>query len=123
MSFLYAGNYNNRIYVLADTKVSFSSEAEKNMFCNTILKRSQEEFDKLRMFGIIKNVIINSNTCIGFAGQLKDFNKLLKIIESQNINDIDIIKNIAKKINIESSGKTDFIIAYIGNTMRVFMTI
>ncbi len=85
MRFLYARNYNNEIYMFADTKVSFSSITEQEMFFSRVLNSSEEKLNILKNFGIIKNVVINSNICIGFAGLLKDFNKLLGFIEEQNI--------------------------------------
>lgn len=118
MSFLYAGNYNNKIYMFSDTKVSFSSITEQEIFFSRVLNNSEEKLNILKNFGIIKSVIINNNICIGFAGRLNDFNKLLGFIEEQNIIDLDAIKNKAKEINNNSNNLTDFIIASANKTKK-----
>ena len=111
MSFLFARNYKNKIYILSDTKVSFESSEEQEIFRKGVLNGSEDAYKKLDKFGVIKSVIINDNICVAFAGNLKHFNELLEYIENNNITDIDNINKKAKHINISCSGNTDFIVA------------
>lgn len=116
MSYLYASNKNNKIYMFSDTRVTFSDKEQDILF--NILKKNSEDFENLKKLGIIKNVIINNNICIGSAGVLERFNELLKYIESNRIYDIESIKKKALEINIKYSGDTDFIIAFTSTTNK-----
>ncbi len=111
MSYLYAYYENNKIRMLADTKVTFSENKEDIL--RKILK-NEIDYNNLVKFGVIKNVIINKSICIGSAGELEHFNELLKHIETNKDYDIDSIKNKALDINTKYNDATDFIIAYIG---------
>ena len=114
MSYLYASNKNNNMYIFSDTKVTFSDKEEDILF--NVLKKKTDDFENLKKFGIVKNVIINKNICIGSAGILEHFNELLKYIESNEIYDIENIKSKALEINIKYGRDTDFIIAFTSIT-------
>lgn len=119
MSYLYAYYEKNKIQMFADTKVTFS-ENEKDILKKRL--KNEVDYNNLVKFGIIKNVIINKNICIGSAGKLEHFNELLKYIETNKDYNIDSIKNKALDINIKYNDTTDFIIAYVGvNKKRIYL--
>ena len=76
MSFLFARKTEEYFYILSDTKIN-CSEIKENL-----QKRIGSKKEKLlENYGIIKNVIINSNLCIGCAGIIEYFNELLEYVE------------------------------------------
>ena len=116
MSFLYARNYKKEICVWSDTKVSFSSSEEQEIFQKSVLNGSMAEYHKIDKLGVVKNVIINGNICVAFAGNLKHFNELLEYIEDNRIYDIGSITKKAEQINRKYFGDTDFIVALANNS-------
>lgn len=107
MSFIYAKNLKNRIYVFADSKLSISPNDEGRL----IKRLGKGLYNNIKVFGVIKNVIINGNTCVAAAGFLEDFNVLLKLIDEKKDIKLEEICNEALKIHCEKNGRTDFIIA------------
>ena len=114
MSFLYAGNKNDKLYIMSDSKVTFS-ENEEDMLKKNI---TDKNFTILKKFGIAKNVIINKNICIGSAGILEHFNELLKYIDDNSVTDIELIKNKAFNIHKMNNEDTDFIVAFTSNSIN-----
>lgn len=106
MSFVVAKKYKNKIKVMADNKL-FVNPNDEQMLINEI---GNKNYKDICCLGIIKNVIINKNICICFAGVLEDFNIILKKIDNNKIYDLHSICSIALEINIQKSNRTDFII-------------
>lgn len=111
MSFVYARKYNNKISVYADNKITVSPDDESIL----IKAIGKDDYRKIKLFGIIKNVIINENLCICFAGILEDFNDLLKYVDTKSNYDFDLICKKALEINKSKNNRTDFIICSIKN--------
>lgn len=107
MSFIYARNFKNRIYVFADSKLSTSPNDEGQL----TKYLGKEAYNSIKSLGVIKNVIINENICVASAGVLEDFNILLKLIDDKKISTLDEICNEALRIHCDNRGRTDFIIA------------
>lgn len=107
MSFLYARKLDDRIYVLADTKISYDT-IESDIIIKAI---GRENEYLLRNYGIIKNVIINRDICVGFAGSIRDFNELLEYIDNNKITSIEDINEKALEIHLKNRQETDFIIS------------
>lgn len=62
MSFCYARIEENEMFIGADMKLSTDNiDMIRNFFGDTIA-------DNMKRYGIIKNIIINDNICITFAG-------------------------------------------------------
>lgn len=117
MSFLFARKTDEFFYILADTKINCSEIKE-----NIQRRIGKDKENLLENYGIIKNVIINKNLCIGCAGVIEYFNTLLEYIEKNNIKDIECIKIKAFEIHRKYNAKTDFIIAYANNsTKKLFL--
>jgi len=113
MSFLFARKKGEYFYILSDTKIN----------CSEIKENIQRRIGKdkeilLENYGIIKNVIINKNLCIGCAGVIEYFNELLEYVEKKSIKDIEQIKEKALEIHRKYKQKTDFIILYVNNSER-----
>lgn len=112
MSFIYARNLKNKIYVFADSKLSVSPEDEDQLI-KTIGK---ENYNNVMSLGVIKNVIINENICVASSGILEDFNKLLEMIDNNKLFKIEEICLEALKIHCDKNGRTDFIVALSDTT-------
>lgn len=118
MSFLFARKTEEYFYILSDTKIN-CSEIKENL-----QKRIGSKKEKLlENYGIIKNVIINSNLCIGCAGIIEYFNELLEYVEKNKIIDIELIKERALEIHKKYNQNTDFIILYVKNSERSLFVI
>lgn len=104
MSFVYARKIENSIVILADTKITFDMKDETLIF-------SKATKQKVKQFGIIKNVIISKNFCVSFAGNNIIYaNKLLEKIKHITINEII---RFALEINLENEiNGAEFIICY-----------
>lgn len=112
MSFIYARNLKNKIYVFSDSKLSISPE-DKDRLIKIIGK---ENYNNVMSLGVIKNVIINKNICVASAGILEDFNRLLEIIDNNKLFKIEEICLEALKIHCDKNGRTDFIVALSDTT-------
>ena len=112
MSFIYARNLKNKIYVFSDSKLSISPE-DKDRLIKTIGK---ENYNNVMSLGVIKNVIINKNICVASAWILEDFNKLLEMIDNNKLFKIEEICLEALKIHCDKNGRTDFIVALSDTT-------
>ncbi len=109
MSFVYARKLKNKFYILADSKTTISDDDSDRLK----IRIGEKVYNDLKKFGVIKNVIINENICIASAGVLEDFNELLKYVDTQKINDINLISHQALNIHLHNNKRTDFIIAKI----------
>ena len=107
MSFIYAKNINNKLYILADSKLSVSSKDEAML----IKAIGSENYNNIKSLGIIKNVIINNNICIASAGILEDYNELLLKVDENSFIEEKKICSIALDIHLKNNQRTDFIIA------------
>lgn len=107
MSFIYSRKLKNRIYVLADSKLSVLS-SDEDWFVKRVGK---DNYNNIKSLGIIKNVIINKNICVASAGVLEDYNELLKFIDVNDIKAVDEICKYALKIHVENGNRTDFIVS------------
>ena len=107
MSFIYARNINNKLYVLADSKLTVSSNDEALL----IKAIGLENYNNIKLLGIVKNVIINNNICIASAGMLEDYNDLLQKVDENHIIEIEQICSIALNIHMKNNQRTDFVIA------------
>ena len=113
MSFLYARKTGEHLYILADTKVNYNENRDMLLH-----KLTESEIVLLDNYGIIKNVIVNKDLCIGSAGLIEHFNELLEYIEENDIKDVENIKGKALEINNKYDFQTDFIIAYVKDLER-----
>ena len=109
LSFLFARKTNNYLYILADTKINYSEISDQ------LLNKIGDTANLINKYGIIKNVIINRNLCVGAAGIVEHFNELLAYIENRGSSTLSEIVNKALDINNKYNQDTDFIIAFADN--------
>lgn len=114
MSFLYARKDNEMLYIFSDSKVTFS-ENDKDMLLKNI---SNKDIEMLKKYGILKQVIINEHICIGFAGILEHFNKLMEYVDNATQISIDSIIKKAFRIHKQYNEDTDFIILYLESNSK-----
>lgn len=107
MSFCYARIEGNELFIAADMK-----------FTTDNIDMTRRHFgdiaDNMKKYGIIKNIIINDNICIAFAGNnILLANELLSKID-WNSSDMDLIISEANVIhqNATDTNDIEFIIAY-----------
>lgn len=107
MSFIYARNLKNKVYVFADSKLSVTPKDEAQL----IKILGKKSYINIRTLGVIKNVIIDEKICIASAGVLEDFNAILKKIDLNKNYDVHEICKYALDIHLKKDMRTDFIIA------------
>ena len=110
MSFIYAKKVDNSIVLLADTKITFDKSG-------TILLWSNKTKELVRQFGLIKNIVVNRDYCIAFAGNPVDANNLLRCSSASSMfqDVLNAAVDIHKKSLKTESGGTDFIICHANN--------
>jgi len=127
MSFIYAKIIDESINIWADSKFSFDKKDDDKSLCDltTSCYYGKTEKDPMRnryccetqtewleRYGIIKNLRINDNIAVCYAGDIVHANELAKEIRYGDIKDFDSLVVVAQNLHLKYDRDVDFILAY-----------
>jgi len=104
MTLIVARIEEDNIYIESDSKITDDRLVRSDPLC-----------------GLLKTLILHPFVCISFAGKVYFAEIALKKYFDQSINDVNVLLEMLRDVNIESENTTDFIVATInGRIPRLF---